>query len=133
MRLHNRRVDGADATSRQLQDAPKMSRPQIRRAKGCMKLRKDNLDICANSLLKLGKPLEQLSGPRLPSKKDVVRHFYFHLWSKPTNQRSMKLAAWKTAESLLRCWRPTYIPTFTKPTVRSMIVKLVDKDLRKYR
>jgi hypothetical protein len=95
-----------------------------------MELQKPKEPICI--LLDILEPLPELKGPYFPSVKDVIRKFFHHLWSRPKNNRDVTDTAWKTAESLLEVWRPSYIPLMSKFRTQKKILALF-KEFGKYR
>lgn len=64
------------------------------------------------------------AGP-FPTTNDVLRHFYFHLWS--MTKKNSDLAAWSTADSLLSHWAPSYLPVMTRQNAKKKIKRLYDE------
>ena len=102
-----------------------------------METRKPKPHICDD--LGLGETLEAFKSGPFPSTKDVLRHFFFHYWS--TKKRDVNEASWKTSDSLLSLWAPSYLPLMARYRVKMKVHRLFEqfhgvryakKDLKTY-
>jgi hypothetical protein len=82
--------------------------------------------IC--DFLGLEDTLKQFKPSHIPSRKDVIQNYFFHLWSQPQDNRISSVAAWRTTEASIDVCTPSYIPLRTKNTIKSII----DAFLKKY-
>ena len=76
-------------------------------------------DICTEAGLTT--TLESFKGPRYPSIKDVLRHFYFQL--RKMRKKDVNEACIKTTESLMETLSLSYLPLMTFSNIKSKIKK----------
>ena len=88
-----------------------------------METRKPKRQICVD--FGIGETLETFKAGPFPMTEDVLRHFYFQLWS--MKKADADLASWSTADSLLSHWAPSYLPLMTRKNAKAKIKSLYDR------
>ena len=74
--------------------------------------------------LGIGETLETFRPGPFPLTEEVLRHFYFHLWS--LGRPDAQLAARSTADSLLGLWAPSYLPLMVRKNLIKKLHRLHD-------
>ena len=88
-----------------------------------METRKPKPHICDD--LGLEETLDAFKPGPFPTKKDVLRHFFHHLWS--LKKKDVTVACWLTTDALIEIWKPSYLPLMTRYNVKRNVYRLYDQ------